>query len=433
MITNMMNIFLSLVSTARFYNDKRVLDYQQITIINKDTIFDIENDADVMHTPKMMATVLCCQINQYVQAIEYEPNKLITHLISNLKSKHNLDANHDAIFSLFLFRGSVSHISINSNTNLSNFDWTQKLLFLILYYAYDFLYDVKIIMPYTYAKCERTFGYKLFPAFMSILMSQEYYLAGDSFLKLIQDQCIKLKLTLKEFTAIEAYNLSPSKYVFISVIKIFIAKLVEIIFVAAEDKNQIVSNQNNVIDQDDLLKLLKKTIKEYPKFRVFWKNSRKSTCLNKYAYINVQNISHIILVFENLLKNIKISIESGTIFLFNIDITKIIIDYITFSTNMFVAKQTNLSKKIILEIFGFLYGAQNEIDDLVTVLIEIENKFLAFMKNNMKSSDKESYLIFSILNIKEDFDIGEKCNQVFVQYRAQFLEDYMFKEKFIEI
>lgn len=428
-----MNLYLSLIGTAKFYKDKRILDYQQIIITNKDTIFDIENDADVMQTPKMMVNVLCYKINQYVQDIEYEPNKLMTYLIANLRSKHNLDGTHDAIFSLFLFRGSIPHISKDIDTNLSNLYWTQKLLFLIIYYAYDFLYGVEIITPYTYANRERLFKYKLIPLFINILFLQEHYSACDILLKLIQDQCINYKLSVKEFIDIERYNLSPCKELFISVFKIFIVKLIEIISLKASKKKIVVSYQPKEIKNFDLKKILDNTLKEYPKYKVFWKNSCESTCLYKGAYINVQNISHLKLIFKNFVENVHSDIKSSTIFLFDIDVTKNVIDYITLSTDMFVSKQTNLSKKIISEIFGFLYGFSDELENLAKVLFQIEKKFLGFMKNNIKSSDIESYLYFSILKFKEDFDILEKCNQVFEQYDKKWQKVYEHKDIFIEI
>ncbi|KAM0686331.1 hypothetical protein COBT_002448, partial [Conglomerata obtusa] len=281
-----MNVFFYLIFTARFHNGIRFLDFKQFTLTNNSIKFDFDSYNDAMQTPKMMETVLCLKINQYIEDIEYEPNKSIKYLISKIRTKSKCTLHFDALIIFFISRGTLDLINIDIHANLNGYNWIEKLLFLYLYYAYDFLYDCKLVIPYTYANCEKTFEFKLIMSLKKILILKDEKSVVNIILTLIQHQYIKNKLTVKELIDIERNNIAPSKDFFIPVLKIFILKLIELICTKVEIKNNIVLNKFKSFDEANIINLLDKTIKEYPNFEVIWKNSRKNNCMQKGAFKN---------------------------------------------------------------------------------------------------------------------------------------------------
>ncbi|KAM0685827.1 hypothetical protein COBT_002958 [Conglomerata obtusa] len=384
-----------------------------------------------------MAIEMTLQIDKYIQTLKYDSCKSITSLIMNIQTIHNYESvfehtfvkNMDKLFPSFS----------NEEKNLQNIImtdkplWTEKILRLILYYAYDFFHNVHV-----YVHINDLGNYKLLcldfnTKFQKIFKLENIGKKIIIFLTIIYEHCIENKLIMRQIIDIKLHDKPISKDLFCLLFKIILLKSCELICDPKGCEYLQINAQNNTINKPGN-KAIENTLKDFPNFRVRWINFLKYVCIDEYEYVNVMKITHLISVFDNIFKTLRKVIKSNLmmLILFDIDILKNIIDYVIWSTDMFNTIQTKKIDFLELELFAFFYGVSDEIETLAIVISKIESKIFELVIKQGKAN-AERYFNFATLEIKTDVNINEKCEQIFSNYLKIFEQEYAFQNEFKKI
>ncbi|KAM0686126.1 hypothetical protein COBT_002654 [Conglomerata obtusa] len=411
----------------------REIDFVQITVTDAHGSMYIPIVPEVSKKAQKMSDETSKQINSYIQRLNYNPLKSISSLISYIQSINKYDCQNCAFDNIMhkLFPGFCVKTKNLEDENVPNdLLWTKKILYLILYYAHDFLHDVKLFILMNTRQSKAKVCIELDVRFQDVLSLKNINKIISEFLTIIYCQCSK-ELLIRHIFDIKLYDLTISKELFCSIFSIIIRKLIKLICEPNDHKyniRQYRKNSKNMlfIEKVDI------TLKDLSSYEVFWINNKKHNCLGKEFHFNVQTIDQFIDVFTHALEKVKIAnnLDSCMFILFNVDIVQKIIDFIIWNTDILNTIQTNFCDVLKTELFALFYGSSNEIEILAKILLEFENKILRFIEKNGNTSVDESYFYFFTIRIIHSCNIDLKCVEIFDEYLKNFLQPYKFQKEF---
>ncbi|KAM0683801.1 hypothetical protein COBT_004048, partial [Conglomerata obtusa] len=165
------------------------------------------------------------------------------------------------------------------------------------------------------------------------------------------------------------------KNIFCELFTIIISKIVDLMCKSLEVELDSNYNKKIITTKNCDFKLIKQTLKEYPRYAVYWENILEYTCIGRTTDNHFQNIRNVANRFNNTLQGIA-NFGADVIcilYVIQMNFLENILDYLIWSTNILIERQKTFSELLSLELFAYFFGYENEMKELCCVLSEIES------------------------------------------------------------
>ncbi|KAM0687313.1 hypothetical protein COBT_001448 [Conglomerata obtusa] len=230
---------------------------------------------------------MCVQIDNYINNCTFKSNQEIAYYITQIVNKRKISTMLENEILIFVCR----LINIRTDgTNLirKNLSWTEKLLRLFLYYAYDFFCDKEV---YIFTKEKNiSFYVNMDKGFFCLLQNIIYQEYKFKLIKKIYQYYLKENITLLHLINIADNNAFCEEIQFNKFFGFFLNEIYKII-VCDIFYNEILNfKTENEVKKVNVMSQIKTTLDNHPYYSILWRDITKPTCFASYELNKVSNV-----------------------------------------------------------------------------------------------------------------------------------------------
>ncbi|KAM0684881.1 hypothetical protein COBT_003910, partial [Conglomerata obtusa] len=238
--------------------------------------------------PNLYAKEMSMQTNNYLKGCKINPRQDIDSLITQIVKKRNISPEFEKSILIFVSRSENMQID-KQKACYKNLSWNKKLLRLILYFAYDFFFNIEIQIYANEENCK--FYINMNKRVTQMLQNKGYQMYMYELIEKVYYFSSKAKITLRHIINIAKNDILCNKFPFKIILGFIINEIYKLIVckIYCNEFNDI--HTNNGKDQTILSVQLKNFLQNHPHYSILWRDVSKPTCIASYSFEKISNVS----------------------------------------------------------------------------------------------------------------------------------------------